>query len=226
MLNIKYIFLLANSICIPIRPDRFYVQAYSSLSKAYRLSVHYSISSYGVQAICTFLKQQLKSSIVFNRRQRRRRQFWVRPWIQRRPMYGNYENLMLELERESRGDFVNFMRMEPRMFHELLLRVTPRLTKQETNYRRPLDPGLKLAITLRYMASGNSYRSLSYSFRVPYNTISGTVKEVAEAILAEYEEETFDFPTTPDRWRQVSHIFLPNNVFACVIGLSYSPLHQ
>ena len=39
----------------------------------------------------------------------------------------------------------------------LLPRVTLRLTKQDTNYRKALEPSLKLAITLRYMASGNSY---------------------------------------------------------------------
>ena len=114
---------------------------------------------------------------------------------------------MQELERESRGDFTNYMRMEPRMFHELLLRLTPRLTKQDTNLRRPLEPGLKLAITLRYMATGNSYHILSYSFRVPHNTISRVVKEVSAAIVTEYEAEVFDFPTTPQRWRQVKLIF-------------------
>ena len=91
-------------------------------------------------------------------------------------MYGNYVNLMQELEQESRGDFVNSMRMEPSMFHELLLRVTSRLTKELTNYRRPLDPGLKFAITLRYSAIGNGYHSL---IRVPHNTVSGIVKKVA-----------------------------------------------
>jgi hypothetical protein len=87
--------------------------------------------------------------------------------------------------------------MEPNMFHELLLRVAPRLTKRDTNYRRSLEPGLKLAITLQYMATGDSYHSLSYSFRVPHNTISVLVKEVSAAIVAEYEDEVFDFPTTP-----------------------------
>lgn len=140
------------------------------------------------------------------RQEKRRRQFWVRPWIDRRSFYGNYANLMQELERESEGDFSNYMRMDPCMFHELLLRLTPRLTKRVTNYRRPVEPGLKLAITLRYMATGNCYHSLSYSFRVPHNTISGVVKEVSAAIVAEYEGEVFDFPTTPQRWRQVNDI--------------------
>lgn len=69
---------------------------------------------------------------------------------------------MRELERESLGDFTNYMRIEPCMFHDLLLRVTSRLTKRDTNYRRPLELGLKLAITLRYMATGNIYHILSY----------------------------------------------------------------
>ena len=104
--------------------------------------------------------------------------------------------------------FTNFMRLEPRMFHELLLRFTPRLTKQETNMRHPLDPGLKLAIILRYMATGDIYNNLCYSFRVPHNTISGVVKGVSAAILAEYKKEIFKFPTTPQRWREVCDIRL------------------
>ena len=90
-----------------------------------------------------------------HKRERRRRQYWRRPCIERLVIYGDYENLMRELERESQGDFTNFMRMEPRTFQELLLRVRPRLTKQDTNYRKALEPSLKLAITLRYMTSGN-----------------------------------------------------------------------
>ena len=79
------------------------------------------------------------------RRVGRRRQYWVRPWISRRPLFGAYENLMVELERESHGDFKNYLRMEPAMLHELLQRVTPRLTKRDTNFRKALEPGLKLA---------------------------------------------------------------------------------
>ena len=44
------------------------------------------------------------------------------------PMFGHYTTLMAELEHESQGDFIGFMRMEPVMFHELLMRLTPRHT--------------------------------------------------------------------------------------------------
>ena len=36
---------------------------------------------------------------------------------------------MEELQRESQGDFVSFLRIDPAMFHELLVRVGPRITK-------------------------------------------------------------------------------------------------
>lgn len=142
------------------------------------------------------------------RNQRNARRWWVRPWIERRLMFGQYSTLMQELERESAGDFVGFMRMEPGMFQELLLRVAPRITKGRLRgCRTPLEPGLKLAMTLRYMATGNSYRSLAYSFRVPHNTISGFVPEVAQAIVDEYLGETMQTPSTPDGWRQVADRF-------------------
>ena len=55
--------------------------------------------------------------------------------------------------------------------------------------RRPLEPGLKLAVTLRHMATGNSYKSLEYGFRVPHNTISLFVPEVCRAIIDEFQFE-------------------------------------
>ena len=37
--------------------------------------------------------------------------------------------------------------------------------------RKALSPGLKIAITVTYLASGEKYPSLMYSFRVTRNTI-------------------------------------------------------
>jgi len=142
------------------------------------------------------------------RRMRRRRQrFWVRPWIARRLLFGQYPQLMAELEREAQGDFTNFIRMEPLTFNKLVNRLTLRISKAVTNFRRPLEPALKLAITLRFLATGNSYRSLAYTFRVPHNSICGFVPEACEAIIAEYEPEVVTLPQTPDDWRNLSDQF-------------------
>lgn len=139
-------------------------------------------------------------------RQRRPRSMWARPWLMRRPTEGAYDKLMRELEREGEGEFKSFLRVEPNMFHELVARVGPRIQKK-TSGRAPLLPGLKIAVTLRFLATGNSYHSLAYTFRVAHNTISGFVPEVCEAIVDEYRQEQFTTPSTPDGWREVERTF-------------------
>ena len=66
---------------------------------------------------------------------------------------------------------------------------------------------MKLAITLRFLATGNSYYSLAFDFCVAHNTISLFVPEVCDAIVAEYKEEVFQTPSTVDGWMQVANKF-------------------
>ena len=73
------------------------------------------------------------------RRRRRRRICWTRPWILRRPQFGLYDQLMVELRREDEAAFINFMRMPPEMFEEVLYhvyRIAPRIIKQRTSHAR------------------------------------------------------------------------------------------
>ena len=141
------------------------------------------------------------------RRRRRERTMWVRPWLSRRAEYGAYTNLMKELELEDPKAFRNYLRMEPAMFKELMDRVAPRLAKQSTNCRAPLEPGLKLAITVRFLATGDSYKSLMYSFRVAHNSICRFLGEVCEAIIAEYANELIKCPVNPTEWLAVAKVF-------------------
>ena len=72
-------------------------------------------------------------------RRRKRRSVWVKPWLLRRPIYGQYEKLMAELVGEDVNSFKNFMRMDPDTFHEILTRIGPRIEKQDTFWRRALN---------------------------------------------------------------------------------------
>ena len=51
--------------------------------------------------------------------------------------------------------------------------------KQDTPYRKALEPGLKLAMTMRKLASGDRYASMKFDFRVPHNTMSVCVVKCA-----------------------------------------------
>lgn len=146
------------------------------------------------------------------------RNIWVRDWIARRPQLGLYDRLMVELRNEDPRAFQNFMRMPPAMYDEIVQRLTPALTKETSNWRAPLAPGLKVAITLRHLASGSKYREMQYAWRVPHNTISLVVREVCEAIVHEYAHEMLSPPDTEAQWRQLADDWYHRWNFPHVIG--------
>ena len=84
------------------------------------------------------------------------------------------------------------------MFREVLIRLSERIRKQTTSFREPLEPGLKLAITLLHLATGESYHSLGFQFRVPHNSISILTRKVCESIIEEFQSEVFPTPTCVD----------------------------
>ena len=145
---------------------------------------------------------------ALNRRRWRRRpkRFQTRPWLLNRDAQGHHSNLLQELRFSVHGDrdYKNYLRVEPAMFQELLEKLRPRLTKQDTRFRKALEPELKLAVTLRFFASGDSYMSLSYNWRVAQNTISNFVREVCDAIIEEIGVDVISLPSDPDTWRQVN----------------------
>jgi len=111
------------------------------------------------------------------------RTVWVSPWLQRRPLQGDYDQLLVELNRETPGKYKKYLRIDNDTFQELLQRVAPALTKKTTSARKPLEPGLKLAVTLRYLATGQTYEELSTAFRVSPNAISVFIPEVCDALI-------------------------------------------
>ena len=65
---------------------------------------------------------------------------------------------------------------------------------------------MKLAITLRYLATGSSYKTLAFAFRVASNTICLFIPEVVDAIVSEYGD-LVAMPESPDGWRAVARGF-------------------
>ncbi|VDI74964.1 Hypothetical predicted protein [Mytilus galloprovincialis] len=56
--------------------------------------------------------------------------------------------------------------MSPVMFDEIVNRVGPRVKKTDTLFRRSLSPGLKIAITLRHLATGDKTKRAYYRTKV------------------------------------------------------------
>ena len=66
--------------------------------------------------------------------------------------------------------FQNVRWLSPKLLVELLAKVGHMTNKQHTLYRVPLEPDMKLALTLRHISSGRKYASMKFGERVPHNT--------------------------------------------------------
>ena len=71
----------------------------------------------------------------------------------------------------------------------------PKIIKKTTRFCLPISPEEKLAITLRVLATGETYNSLMYQYRVSEESISTFVPEVCQVTI-----ETFmgDYMALPD----------------------------
>ncbi|KAM0724676.1 hypothetical protein ACS0PU_009060 [Formica fusca] len=72
--------------------------------------------------------------------------------------------------------------MWPHQFDQLLELVLPFLPKVENCIRKPLPVGLRLALTLSYLAHGNAMRTQSCDFRIGRSTAYKIIPQVCEAI--------------------------------------------
>ena len=129
---------------------------------------------------------------------------WVKPWIRRRGEQGHYQNLIQELRLTDSASYRNYARFPPNLIDELVGRLRVHLQKTDTNWREALSPELKLLATLRYLATGDSYKSLQYAFRVGHSTISKFIPEVCKAIVEELMPECIACPRTPEEWKAVA----------------------
>ncbi|XP_059920841.1 uncharacterized protein LOC132467527 [Gadus macrocephalus] len=103
------------------------------------------------------------------------------------------------------------------MFDSVLSVVGPKIARQDTTYRQAISPAERLAICLRYLATGDSYKSLGYSFRVGVSTISRIVPEVANAIWDGFVSTHMQMPKE-EEWRAIAEEFEKEWDFPNCIG--------
>ncbi|CAH1987622.1 unnamed protein product [Acanthoscelides obtectus] len=146
-------------------------------------------------------------TICVSIKMRKKRSIWVKDWIKRRAQLGAYNQLLTELKNEDPECFKNFLRMSHDDFQYLCNKISPAIKKQDTNMRLAINVEERLAITLRFLASGDSYRSLSYLFRVPQQTISKIIPECCDAIYRCLKPDYMEVPSSEDCWEKISEDF-------------------
>eukprot|EP00794_Sanderia_malayensis_P014938 gene14938-16478_t len=109
------------------------------------------------------------------KKQYRRKRIWVREIFQERESKGQFHTLLQELRLHDREYYFRYMRMSPERFEHLLHLVAPFIKKKKCNSRRTISPAEQLAVTIRYLATGDSQQS--FNFRYGRTTICSYGKE-------------------------------------------------
>ena len=103
----------------------------------------------------------------------------VKDWLKRRVQLGHNRTLLYKLEEEDIASFKTYLGMDPDTFNEIL----ERIKKLTTNYKKTIPARLRLAATLKFLATGNSSKCISCSFRVSHNIACEFFIEVCQAII-------------------------------------------
>lgn len=119
-------------------------------------------------------------AILLRRRQRKKR-IWSYEWLKKRHALGS-DLLFDDLSSEDLNSYQNFIRMNEEDFNFLLERVDPLIRKKDTNFRQSIQPKTRLCLTLHYLATGDTFETHKYLFRIGLTTICGIIAETAKAI--------------------------------------------
>ena len=79
--------------------------------------------------------------------------------------------------------------MDAESYDELLNLVMPMIVKQNTTMREAISPNARLSVTLRFLATGNSFGDMKFLTRTSPQTISLIVFETCQAITRCLQEQ-------------------------------------
>ena len=94
----------------------------------------------------------------------------------------------------------------------------PPLTNQSTSKRQPITTEEYLSVTLRFLATGESFASLGYQFRISRSTLSQMIPFVCKVIYNVLKPDVLKCPSTEAEWLQVAQDFAEKWQFPNCIG--------
>ena len=85
---------------------------------------------------------------------------------------GAFHRIVRELAMEDPSSFMDYFRMDEDHFNHLVSLVSPLIEKEDTCMREAISPAERVALTLRFLASGESFHSFAFQFCISRHAIS------------------------------------------------------
>lgn len=135
------------------------------------------------------------------------RRCWVSELMRERAQFGAFNSTLNTLEIHDVEKWRNYLRMEPHLFNAILQSVGDSIRRQDTVLRAAIPPAERLALTLRYLATGESFTSLHFQFRIGKSTVAEIIPDVCEAIYNCLKQDYLSVPSTTEQWKAISTRF-------------------
>ncbi|XP_062335692.1 uncharacterized protein LOC134034966 isoform X2 [Osmerus eperlanus] len=107
--------------------------------------------------------------------------------------------------------------MTPSQMDHILSLIGADIQRQDTNYRLAVKPKQRLVVTLRFLATGESFRSLAFAYRLGRKTVADSVYMTCRAIVIKMMETQMPRPTGA-AWREIAEGFWGRWQFPNCIG--------
>ncbi|KTG00881.1 hypothetical protein cypCar_00032609 [Cyprinus carpio] len=151
---------------------------------------------------------QVVCALICSEKQKKRnRRIWKRNCVGRRREQPGSSVLQQQLELTDENGFKELLRMTAEEFEFLLRMVGPLITKQHTKMRRAISPRDRLSVTLRFLATGETFSSLSSQHGIGASTISQIVMETCAALYQLMKKDYLNTPSTEAEWRAIAKDF-------------------
>ncbi|XP_060858344.1 uncharacterized protein LOC132935747 [Metopolophium dirhodum] len=146
----------------------------------------------------------------------KQKRLWVHAVWKKIKTEGEFATLYKELV-DHETKFFEYFRMPQYGFNVLLHKIEHDIKKQDTFWREAITPRERLAVCLRFLATGDSFTTISFSYRLGHTTVYRIVIETCKSIVTNLMSEVMPQPTE-ERWKQIANDFWTNWNFPNCIG--------
>ncbi|KAH7943584.1 hypothetical protein HPB52_009250 [Rhipicephalus sanguineus] len=144
------------------------------------------------------------------------RRWWVRPLWMNREVESEFYTSMPLLMAGDREYFKKYYRMTPEKFEELHSLVEEPLTLMLVT-REPVPSKARLAITIRYLASGMYIQDVAMAFKVGISTAAGIIHFTCRLLWSVLQPRCLKIPTAA-RWQEIANDFRDKWNFPLCVG--------
>ena len=87
--------------------------------------------------------------LINEHEQKKKRRYWVHPINRLRVQHGEFYRLITEMKQQRDERFSEYFHMTLNQYEDLLEKIRPHITKQNTHYRQAVPADQRLAVCLR-----------------------------------------------------------------------------